>query len=77
MIFGFFKKLIKYYIDKLVHWLRMQKFNLELDNEIKEYHENWLRENLKEKPKVIEKGTFGQDDCSISIGNVDDEDTKD
>ena len=33
MIFGFFKKLIKYYIDKLVHWLRMQKFNLELDNE--------------------------------------------
>ena len=34
MIFGFFKKLIKYYIDKLVHWLRMQKFNLELDNEI-------------------------------------------
>ena len=46
------------------------------DNEIKEYHENWLRENLKEKPKVIEKGTFGQDDWSISIGNVDDEDTK-
>ena len=77
MIFGFFKKLIKYYIDKLVHWLRMQKFNLELDNEIKEYHENWLRENLKEKPKVIEKGTFGQDYWSISIGNVDDEDTKD
>ena len=77
MIFGFFKKLIKYYIDKLVHWLRMQKFNLELDNEIKEYHENWLRENSKEKPKVIEKGTFGQDDWSISIGNVDDEDTKD
>ena len=76
MIFGFFKKLIKYYIDKLVHWLRMQKFNLELDNEIKEYHENWLRENLKEKPKVIEKGTFGQDAWSISIGNVDDEDTK-
>ena len=77
MIFGFFKKLIKYYIDKLVHWLRMQKFNLELDNEIKKYHEDWLRENAKEKPKVIEKGTFGEDGWSISIGNVDDEDTKD
>ena len=32
MIFGFLKKLVKYYIDKLVYWLRMQKFNLELDN---------------------------------------------
>ena len=30
-----------------------------------------------EKPKVIEKGTFGEDGWSISIGNVDDEDTKD
>lgn len=77
MIFGFFKKLIKYYIDKLVHWLRMQKFNLELDNEIKKYHEDWLRENAKEKPKVIEKGTFGEDGWSISIGDIDDEDTKD
>ena len=35
MVFGFLKKLLKYYIDKLVHWLRMQKFNLELDNDIK------------------------------------------
>ena len=77
MIFGFFKKLIKYYIDKLVHWLRMQKFNLELDNEIKKFHKNWLRENAKEKPKVIEKGTFGEDGWSISIGDIDDEDTKD
>ena len=77
MIFGFFKKLIKYYIDKLVHWLRMQKFNLELDNEIKKFHENWLIEKAKEKPKVIEKGTFGEDGWSISIGDIDDEDTKD
>ena len=30
----------------------------------------------KEKPKVIEKGTFGEDGWSISIGNVNDEDTK-
>ena len=56
MIFGFVKKLIKYYVDKLVQWLRMQKFNLELDNEIKEFHENWLRENEKEKPKIKEVG---------------------
>ena len=73
MIFGFFKKLIKYYIDKLIDWLRMQKFNLELDNEIKKFHENWLRENTKEKPKVIEKGKFGKDGWSISIGDVNDD----
>ena len=47
MIFGFFKKLIKYYIEKLIDWLRMQKFNLELDNEIKEFHEDWLEENAE------------------------------
>ena len=35
MIFGFLKKLIQYYIDKLIHWMRMTKFNLELDNDIK------------------------------------------
>ena len=73
MIFRFFKKLIKYYIDKLVSWLRMQKFNLELDNEIKKYHEE-LDKKIK-KPKLIEKGTFGEDDWSISIGDVDDKDT--
>ena len=39
MIFRFIKKLVKYYVDKFIHWLRMQKFNLELDNEIKKYHE--------------------------------------
>ena len=75
MIFGFFKKLIKYYVDKLIHWLRMKKFNLELDNEIKEFHDSYWREVAKEKPKVIEKGTFGEDDWSISIGDVDDKDT--
>ena len=77
MIFGFFKKLIKYYIDKLVDWMRMVKFDLELENEIKEFHEDWLRENANNKPEIIEKGTFGKDGWSISIGNIDDEDTKD
>ena len=51
MIFGFFKKLIKYYIDKLVDWMRMVKFDLELENEIKKFHEDWLRENVKENLK--------------------------
>ncbi len=74
MIFTFIKKLIKYYVDKLVHWLRMQKFNLELDNEIKKYHEK-LDKKVK-KPKIVEKGTFGEDGWSISIGNVNDRDTK-
>ena len=74
MIFRFIKKLIKYYVDKLVHWLRMQKFNLELDNEIKKYHEE-LNKKVK-KPKIVEKGTFGENGWSISIGNVNDSDTK-
>ena len=74
MIFGFIKKLIKYYVDKLVYWLRMQKFNLELDNEIKKYHEE-LDKKVK-KPKIIEKGTFGKDGWSISIGDVNDRDTE-
>ena len=74
MIFTFIKKLIKYYVDKLVHWLRMQKFNLELDNEIKKYHEK-LNKKVK-KPKIVEKGTFGEDGWSFSIGDVNARDTK-
>ena len=73
MIFGFFKKLIKYYIDKLVHWLRMKKFNLELDDEIKNYHDEFKK---KEKPKIKEVGKFGENGWSISIGVVGDADTK-
>ena len=73
MIFTFIKKLIKYYVDKLVHWLLMQKFNLELDNDIKKYHEK-LNKKV-EKPKIVEKGTFGEDGWSISIGDVKDGDT--
>ena len=72
MIFGFLKKLIKHYIDNLVDWMRMVKFDLELENEIKKYHENWLRENAKEKPKIREVGKFGEDDWSISIGDMKD-----
>ena len=64
MIFGFFKKLVKYYIDKFVSWLQ-----LELDNEIKKYHDDM--DTKMTKPKIIETGKFGEDGWSISIGNVD------
>ena len=69
MIFGFIKKLVKYYIDKLVSWLRIKKLQLELDNEIKKYH-NDLDKKIK-KPKIIEKGKFGEDGYTILIGDVD------
>ena len=74
MIFGFVKKLIKYYIDKIINWLRIKKFNLELDNDIKKYHEE-LNKKVK-KPKIVETGKFGEDGWSISIGDVNDRDTK-
>ena len=73
MIFGLFKKLIKYYVDKLISWLRMQKFNLELDNDIKKYHEE-LDKKIQ-KPKIKEVGKFGEDGWSISIGDVEDGDS--
>jgi len=73
MIFGFFRKLIKYYIDKLIHWMRMIKFDLELESQIKKYHSSFEK---KEEPKVIQTGKFGEDGWSISIGDVNDEDTQ-
>ena len=73
MFLGFLKKLIKYYIDKFIYWLRMQKFNLELDNDIKKYHKE-LDKKIK-KPVVKEVGKFGEEGWSISIGNVEDGDT--
>ena len=69
MIFGFFKKLIKYYIDKLVSWIRIKKLQLELDDEIKKYHDDMDAKITKSK--IIEKGKFGEDGWSISIGDVD------
>ena len=69
MIFGFFKKLIKYYIDKLVSWIRIKKLQLELDDEIKKYHDDMDAKITK--PEIVEKGTFGQYGSSISIGDVD------
>ena len=73
MIFGFLKKLVKYYIDKLIYWMRMTKFNLELDNDIKKYHEKL--DKKEKKLEIVEKGTFGEDGWSISIGDVEDGDT--
>ena len=73
MIFGFFKKLIKYYIDKLIDWMRMVKFDLELESQIKKYHDSFKK---KEKPEIREVGKFGENGWSISIGDVNDKDTK-
>ena len=73
MIFGFLKRLVKYYIDKFIHWMRMQKFNLELDNDIKKYHEEMDKKT--KKPVIKEVGKFGKDGWSISIGDVEDGDT--
>ena len=73
MIFGFFKKLIKYYVDKFISWLRIKRFNLELDNDIKKYHEE-LDKKI-EKPKIVETGKFGEEGWSISIGDVEDGDS--
>jgi len=69
MIFGFFKKLVKYYIDKFVSWLRIKKLQLELDDEIKKYHDEMDAKITK--PKIIETGKFGEDGWSISIGDID------
>ena len=69
MIFKFLKKLVKYYIDKFIHWMRMQRFNLELDNDIKNYHEEL--DKKQKKPKLREVGKFGEDGWSISIGDID------
>ena len=73
MVFKFFKKLVQYYIDKLIHWMRMQKFNLELDNDIKKYHEE-MDKKIK-KPVIKKIGKLGEDGWSISIGDVEDGDT--
>ena len=51
----------------------MQKFNLELDNEIEKYHEE-LDKKIK-KPVIKEVGKFGEDNWSISIGDMKDGDT--
>ena len=74
MIFNFFNKLIKHYIEKLVDWMRMVKFDLELESQIKKYHDTFEK---KKKPKIREVGKFGDDGWSISVGDIDDQDTKD
>ena len=74
MIFGFFKKLIKYYVDKLIHWLRMKRLDLQLNHEVKKYHKQ-LDKKIK-KPKIVETGVFGENGWSISIGDIDDKNTQ-
>ena len=73
MVFEFIKKLIKYYVDKFINWLRIKRFNFELDQDIKKFHEK-LDKKVK-KPKIREVGKFGEDGWSISIGEIKDGDT--
>ena len=73
MIFNFLKKLIKYYIDKFISWLRMKRFNLELDNDIKKFHQEL--DKKEKKPVIREVGKFGDDNWSISIGDIKDGDS--
>ena len=73
MIFNFFKKLIKYYIDKFISWLRMKRFNLELDNDIKKFHQEL--DKKEKKPVIRDVGKFGDDNWSISIGDIKDGDS--
>ena len=56
-------------------WIRIKKLQLELDSEIKKYHDDM--DAKMTKPKIVETGTFGEDGWSISIGNVEDGNTKD
>ena len=58
MINQFLKKLIQYYIDLIVSWYR----------EIKKYHESF---DQPKKPKIKEVGKFGEENWSISIGDID------
>ena len=69
MISRFFKELIKFYVDRLMNWLRVRKLKLELDNEIKKYHEEL--DKKQKKPQIKKIGKFGEDGWSISIGDVD------
>lgn len=52
----------------------MQRFNFELDHDIKKYHKE-LDKKIK-KPKIQEVGEFGKDGWSISIGEIKDGNTK-
>ncbi len=47
MIFKFFKKLIQHYIEKLVDWMRMVKFDIELETQIKKYHDSFEKKEKR------------------------------
>ena len=68
MIKQFLKKLIQYYIDLIVSWYRRIKTYYNLNSEIKKYHASF---GEPEKPKIKEVGKFGDENWSISIGDID------
>lgn len=53
----------------------MKRFNLELDSDIKKYHQ--ILDKKTQKPKIKEVGKFGDSNWSISIGNIEDGNTED
>ena len=68
MINQFLKKLIQYYINLIVSWYREIKTHFNLNSEIKKYHESF---DQPKKPKIKEVGKFGEENWSISIGDID------
>ncbi len=68
MINQFIKKLIKYYIDLVISWYRQIKTHFNLNSEIKKYHASF---DEPKKPKIKEVGKFGDENWSISIGDID------
>ena len=68
MIRQFIKKLIQYYIDLIVSWYRQWKTRVNIDEEVRKFHEELDQKN---KPIIREVGKFGDKDWSISIGDVD------
>ncbi len=68
MIKQFLNKLIQYYIDLIVSWYRQIKTHFNLNSEIKKYHASF---GEPEKPKIKEVGKFGDENWSISIGDID------
>ena len=68
MINQFLKKIIQYYIDLIVSWYREIKTHFNLNSEIKKYHESF---DQPKKPKIKEVGKFGEENWSISIGDID------
>jgi len=54
----------------IVSWYRQWKTRVNIDDEIKKFHEELDQKN---KPIIREVGKFGDKDWSISIGDIKDD----